>query len=151
MCALFLLLVASLLVFVVFWLVPANPQTIRPSSALTLPQAAAMTRSYLGLGKPLWQQYAKFVWRIVRHGSLGHSYCDRRRCSILAADAPVTGSLVVGSALVWLPLSLPLGPSRTPAESAVDRGATGFVLLGTSAHPVFVGLVCRTSSATGLA
>ena len=38
--ALFLLVVASMLVFVVFWLVPANPQAIRPASAITSPDAA---------------------------------------------------------------------------------------------------------------
>ena len=141
--SLFLLLVATLLVFVVFWLVPANPQAIRPASAITSPQAAAMTRDYLGLGKPVWQQYATFIWRIFRQGSLGDSYWSRRSVvSILATDAPVTGSLVLGSALLWLSFSLPLGIlAALRPKSAVDRGATAFVLLGLSAHPVFVGLV----------
>ena len=141
--ALFLLTVAATLVFVVFWLVPANPQAIRPASAITAPQAAAMTREYLGLGKPIWQQYLTFLWRLVAHGSLGHSYWSRESVvSILATDAPVTGSIVIGSAIVWLLFAIPLGTlAAVRPKSPVDRGATAFVLLGLSAHPVFVGLV----------
>jgi peptide/nickel transport system permease protein len=141
--ALFLLVVASILVFAVFWLVPANPQAIRPASAITAPEAAAMTQQYLGLGEPIWQQYGTFVWRIVAHGSLGFSYFSRQSVvSILAADAPVTGSIVAGSAILWLAIAIPLGIlAALRPRSAVDRGSTIFVLLGISAHPVFVGLV----------
>lgn len=141
--AAFLLVVASMLVFVVFWLVPANPQAIRPASAITSPEAARMTAEYLGLDKPIWQQYSTFVWRIVGHGSLGHSYFSRQSVvSILATAAPVTGSIVIGSAVLWLLFAIPLGVlAAVRPKSAVDRGSTAFVLLGLSAHPVFVGLV----------
>lgn len=139
----FLLVVASIAVFVVFWLMPANPAAIRPASAITSAEAQAMTRHFLSLDQPIWQRYLTFLWRMVRYGSLGHSYVSRQTVdSIIATDAPVTGSLVVGGAVIWLSTALPLGIlAALRPGSLLDRGSTVFILLGLSAHPVWVGLL----------
>lgn len=141
--ALFLLVAASVLVYVIFWLVPANPAAIRPASPFSTPDAQAAVRNYLHLGEPVWKQYLGFVWRILRHGSLGQSYWSRGSVdSIIATDAPVTASLVLGSAVLWLSLSLPLGVvAALRPRSLVDRTSTLVVLLGQSAHPVWLGLM----------
>ena len=141
--ALFLLFAASVLVFVIFWLVPANPAAIRPASPFSSPDAQAAVRSYLHLDEPIWKQYGAFVWRILRHGSLGESYWSRGSVdSIIANDAPVTGSLIMGSAVLWLSLALPLGVlAAMRPRSLLDRTSTLVVLLGQSAHPVWLGLM----------
>ncbi|HEY2327148.1 MAG TPA: ABC transporter permease [Gaiellaceae bacterium] len=140
--AVFLLFVASVLVFVVFWLVPANPAAIRPASPFSSPKAQADARHFLQLDLPIWHQYVNFVWRTVRYGSLGRSYVSRRSVdSMIGADAPVTGSLILGSAVIWLLVAIPLGIyAAVRPRSLADRTSTILILLGLSAHPVWIGL-----------
>ena len=88
-------------------------------------------------------EYAHYVWRIVRHGDLGYSYGNREAVTTrLFRAAPVTLSLVVGGLVVWLLISIPLGLlTALRPRSLVDRGATIFVLLGLSVHPLWAGLM----------
>lgn len=141
--AVFMFVLASVLVFVVFWLVPANPAAIRPGSPFSSPKALAMARHYLNLDQPIWRQYLDFVGGIVERGSLGRSYTNRRSVdAIITADAPVTGSLVLGAAVLWLSLAIPLGViAALRARTLFDRTSNLFVLLGLSAHPVWLGLI----------
>jgi len=54
----------------------------------------------------------------------------------------VTASLVIGGAVFWLLLSVPIGVlAAVRRGSLLDRGATSFVLIGISAHPVWIGLI----------
>ena len=56
--------------------------------------------------------------------------------------APVTISLVVGGAITWLLIALPVGIlSAMRPRSLLDRTATLFVLIGISVHPVWLGLI----------
>jgi peptide/nickel transport system permease protein len=56
--------------------------------------------------------------------------------------APVTASLVFGGAIFWLMLSLPVGIiSALKPRSLIDRAGMVFVLVGLSAHPVWIGLI----------
>jgi peptide/nickel transport system permease protein len=56
--------------------------------------------------------------------------------------APVTASLVFGGAILWLTLSVPLGIlSALRPRSMLDRVGMLFVLIGISAHPVWIGLI----------
>jgi peptide/nickel transport system permease protein len=67
----------------------------------------------------------------------------RREVSdIILQAAPVTASLVFGGAIVWLLIAIPVGLlSALRPRSALDRCATVFVLIGISAHPVWIGLI----------
>jgi peptide/nickel transport system permease protein len=61
---------------------------------------------------------------------------------IVFRAAPVTASLVFGGAIVWLTLALPIGiVSALRPRSLVDRAGMVFVLIGLSAHPVWIGLI----------
>jgi peptide/nickel transport system permease protein len=54
----------------------------------------------------------------------------------------VTASLVLGGALMWMLIALPLGIlSALRPRSMIDRTTMVFVLIGISAHPVWIGLV----------
>src|SRR5205807_7834990 len=56
--------------------------------------------------------------------------------------APVTASLVLGGAVFWVLIALPLGIlSALRSRSLLDRIAMVFVLVGISAHPVWIGLL----------
>src|SRR5438105_6664721 len=60
---------------------------------------------------------------------------------ILSSDA-VTSSLVFGGVIVWLLIALPVGIlSALRPRSLLDRASMTFVLIGISAHPIWIGLI----------
>jgi peptide/nickel transport system permease protein len=140
--AVFLFLVATILTFVLFWIVPPDPADLRPASQLG-PAGAAALRRYLRLDEPIWKQYLTFLWRLVGHHSLGYSFVNSEPINtIVAHAAPITASLVVGGALIWLVVAVPLGVlAGLRPRSARDRAAMLFALIGLSAHPIWIGLV----------
>jgi peptide/nickel transport system permease protein len=140
--ALFLVLAATIVTYLLFWIVPPNAASLYPATQYG-PIAAARIRHYLQLDQPIWRQYLWFLWRLVGHGSLGYSFVSRRTVdSIVWRDAPVTASLVLGGAVFWLSLSLPVGLlSALRPRSLADRFSMVFVLVGVSAHPVWIGLI----------
>lgn len=121
----------TLFVFIAFFALPKNTSRERH-----VPEAYRIHGSVTG-------EYAHYVWRLVGHADLGHSYATREAVTArLFRAAPVTLSLVGGGLLVWLMIAIPLGiVSATRPRSALDRGATIFVLVGLSAHPVWLGLM----------
>jgi peptide/nickel transport system permease protein len=79
----------------------------------------------------------------VRHGSLGESYATRREVTdMLAGALPVTISLVVGGAVLFMLIAIPVGVvCATRPHSLLDRLSMLVVLLGVSAHPAWIGLI----------
>ena len=140
--ALFLFLTTTFLAYFIFFVMPANPAQLIAGRGANATDIARVARFY-HFNVPIWQRYWIFLWNIVRHGSFGQSYVNGQPVrSLIAEDAPVTASLVVGSAVLWLVISIPLGIlSALRPRSLVDRGSTTFVLFGISTHPVVLGLV----------
>jgi peptide/nickel transport system permease protein len=140
--AIFLFLVATLLTYLIFYAIPADPAAAAAGKAPS-PGDVARVRAYLHLNVPIYQQYWIFLWNIIRHASLGHSFVNRQSVRFLVAqDAPVTASLVFGGALLWLSISIPIGIlSALRPRSVLDRVSMTFVLIGISAHPVWIGLI----------
>jgi peptide/nickel transport system permease protein len=134
-----LFLVISLFTFVVFFLIP-QPTVRGPGKGA---DTEIDIRDSIRLHGPVYQQYAQFVYRFVRHGSLGRSYFNRQTVSsIIARAAPVTISLVIGGAVLWILIALPIGIlSALRPRSLLDRGGMAFVLIGISAHPAWLGLM----------
>src|SRR5439155_8903875 len=61
---------------------------------------------------------------------------------VVAESAPVTASLVFGGAIVWLLIAIPIGVlSALRPRSLLDRLAMIGVLIGISAHPIWIGLI----------
>jgi peptide/nickel transport system permease protein len=141
--AVWLFFVATFIVYVIFFLIPANPARITGVGLAASPALLAQIRSQLHLDVPFYQQYWIFVWNIIRHQSLGYSFQNGVSVrSIVAQAAPVTASLVLGGMVFWLLLSIPIGIlSALKPRSLFDRGATLFVLIGISAPPFWLGLI----------
>jgi peptide/nickel transport system permease protein len=141
--AVFLFLAATMLTYVIFFVIPANPACIAAGKACSDPKVVANIKHFMGLDMPLWKQYALFVWRLVRHGYFGQSYVTGSPVrEVLATHVPVTASLVLGGAVFWLLLSFPIGIiSALKPRSLFDRAAVIFVLIGISAHPVWIALL----------
>ena len=140
--AIFLFLVATIITYLIFWVIPSDPARLAAGKAAT-PQDIARVRHYLHLDRPIWWQYYYFVENFVLHGSLGRSFVNRESIrTIISKDAPVTASLVFGGAIMWLSLSIPVGIlSALRPRSVMDRVTMTFVLIGISAHPVWIGLI----------
>jgi peptide/nickel transport system permease protein len=141
--AVWLFFVATFITYVIFFLIPSSPGRITGFGFSVSPVQAAQINSQWHLDVPAYQQYWIFVWNIIRHGSLGYSFANGASVRwILAQDARVTGSIVLGSAVIWLLISLPVGIlSALRPRSLFDRCAMVFVLIGIAAPPVWLGLI----------
>ena len=140
--AIFLLLAATIVTYVIFFLVPGDPAQLACGRACT-PQDVARVRHLLFLDRPIYVQYGHFLWNLIGHQSLGTSYANRVPVNYyIGQEVPVTASLVFGGAVFWLALSIPIGVlSALRPRTLLDRGAMAFVLIGISAHPVWIGLI----------
>ena len=139
-CVLFV--AVTLVTYVLFFLVPADPAKLVAGKAAT-PADVKRAAHFIGTDRPIYIQYLKFLERIVLHHNLGHSFANRQSVnSIVGAAAPVTASLVFGGAVFWMLLALPIGIlSALRPRSILDRVSMTFVLIGISAHPVWIGLI----------
>jgi peptide/nickel transport system permease protein len=140
--AIFLFFVATIITYLIFWVIPADPAKLAAGRGATTADVDRV-RHFLHLDEPIWEQYGRFVWNLVRHGSLGESFVNRQSVDYtIGQDAPVTASLVFGGAILWLSLSIPVGIlSALRPRSLLDRVSMTFVLIGISAHPVWIGLI----------
>ena len=140
--ALFLFLAATIITYLIFFVIPADPAALACGRACNQKEVHRVAH-FLYLDRPVWKQYLHFLWNLVGHQSLGHSFVNRQPVRfIIGQDAPVTASLVFGGALFWLSLSIPVGVlSALKPRSILDRMSMTFVLVGISAHPVWIGLI----------
>src|ERR671934_2621261 len=57
-------------------------------------------RHKLGVDRPIYVQYGKFVWRIVRHGSFGRSFGGGSIDPALRTALPQTAAIVGGGVVL---------------------------------------------------
>jgi peptide/nickel transport system permease protein len=138
---LLVLWIVSVAVFVLFFVTPHDPARLI-AGRLATPQTVALVNHRLGLDRPLVDEYGGFVWRAL-HGDLGYSYYSSAPVrQLLASRLPVTASLALGAAVLWLVVGVGVGvaAARRP-RSLVDRTGTLFVLTGLSMPTFLVGLL----------
>jgi peptide/nickel transport system permease protein len=140
--AFFLFIVASIITYIIFFVIPSDPAQLAAGRA-SKPEIVAHIRHNLHLDLPIYQQYWLFLWNIFRHASLGYSFRYGTSVRwIIGQDAPVTASLVMGGVFFWLLLAIPVGIlSALRPRSILDRSAMVFVLIGISAPAVWIGLI----------
>src|ERR671926_1336987 len=140
--AVVLFFAVTVVTYFLFFIIPADPAKLVCGKACKAGDVARIKHN-LGLDRPIYVQYGKFVWKLVRHGSLGYSYANRQSVNtIVGAAAPVTVSLVVGGAILWMLIAVPVGIlSALRPRSLLDRVSMTGVLVGISAHPVWIGLI----------
>ena len=141
--AVWLFFVATFITYVIFFLIPSDPGRLHAFGFTPSPVQAAKIASELHLDVPFFQQYWIFIWNLVRHASLGYSFQDGASVRwIIGQDARVTGSIVLGGAVLWTLISVPVGIlSALRPRSLFDRIAMVFVLIGIAAPPVWLGLL----------
>jgi peptide/nickel transport system permease protein len=141
--AMLLFVVITFVTFVIFFMGPQDPARAQCGGDIAQPPCLKLVTEKYGLNKPLYVQYAKFFNRLVLHQNLGTSYSNGENINdAIKKAAPVTASLVIGGAIVWMLIGLSIGVySALRPRSLLDRTAMLFVLIGISAHPVWIGLI----------
>jgi peptide/nickel transport system permease protein len=140
--AIVLFIAVTVVTYLIFFLIPVDPARLAAGKSATPAEVKAVAHR-LYLDRPVYEQYLHFLGQLVLHGSLGYSFNDRQSVnSSIFAAAPVTASLVIGGAVVWMLIAVPVGIlSALKPRSILDRFAMVGVLGGISAHPVWIGLM----------
>jgi peptide/nickel transport system permease protein len=140
--AIALFFAATFATFLIFYVVPEDPARVVAGRSAT-PAQVAEARHYIGTDRPIVVQYYRFIKRITVDRSLGQSFITRQSVNgTVFAAARKTASIVIGGAILWLIVSIPIGVlSALRPRSLLDRASMGFVLIGVSAHPVWIGLL----------
>ena len=141
--AILLFLIITFVTFVIFFMAPQDPARAQCGGDQASRACLELATEKLGLDKPIYVQYAKFLKRLLLDQSLGYSYATRASLNeVIIEDARVTASLVIGGAVLWMIIALSVGIfSALRPRSLIDRAAMVFVLIGVSAHPVWIGLI----------
>jgi len=138
-----MLLIVSALTFLIFYAFPsADPAALRAGRQAT-PELIAHIRQSLGLDRPIYVQYWRFLKGIVLHFDLGYSYQNQASVRAeLFSRLPVTISLAVGAFVVWMLVALPVGViSAIRRRSLLDRATMGAALVAISAPVYWLGLL----------
>ena len=150
--AVVLFFATTVVTYIIFFAIPANPARQVCGQRAT-PECIQRASDFLGTNKPFYVQYYKFVYRLMpfsfagglhaKEPNLGRSFTNRLSVNyVVGQAAPVTASLVIGGAIFWMLLALPIGIlSALRPRSLLDRFAMVGVLIGISAHPVWIGLI----------
>jgi peptide/nickel transport system permease protein len=140
--AVVLFLAVTVVTYIIFFIIPADPARAVAGRNPT-PAMIENARHYLGIDKPVYIQYLRFLKRLVLEQNLGRSFMNRESVnSEVGKAAPVTASLVFGGAIAWMLIALPIGIlSALRPRSLLDRASMTFVLIGISAHPIWIGLI----------
>src|SRR3954470_1951586 len=138
-----LVFVISLLVFIIFNVLPSGDIAALKAGRNSTPAAIAAIRHQLGLDDPLIAQYGRYMRDLVVHFDFGHSYTNDADVKELIFTAmPNTLFLVVGAAFLWLMAGIAIGMlSAVKRGSASDRIAMGGALVAISAPVYWLGLV----------
>jgi peptide/nickel transport system permease protein len=138
--ALVQILVVTLLAWLLFYVISrftgASPAQ-RIAGKTATPQQIALVAKNLGLDQPYWKQYLIFLGNLL-HGNLGFSYVQQRPVSQIVWPAMrATASLVLGAAVIWLAIAIPVGAyGGLRPRSFGDVAGRTIAILGMSI-PVF--------------
>jgi peptide/nickel transport system permease protein len=158
--ALGVLLVASVVTFSIFQLLPRVTKVDMAfyyTGRNTSPAQAAAVSERFGFDKPVWEQYwtwlsGIFTGRDLGDGvsavhcaapCLGYSFRQNRSVTEMLVQAfPVTLSIVIGAAVLWLAGGVAAGViAAAKRGSWFDRGSTVISLLGVSIPEFFSGML----------
>lgn len=156
-----LLWVISVVVFGLFYALPTNPASLSCGKACS-PAVIASAEKKLGLDKPIVEQYTTFVSGIFAGRDFGegtakvncpapclglsyHDPSDTPVLGLITGAFPVTLSITVGAAVLWLLIGVSVGVvSGLKRGSVFDRSSMVVALGGVSLPSFFTGLLVIT-------
>jgi peptide/nickel transport system permease protein len=146
---LLVLLAISVITFVIFVKLPSADPVTRAVGRHPSPELIAQVRHKFGLDRSLWVQYWNFAKGLIPwpgfflNKEVYYSYGNQ----IAVKDEiifrlPVTITLTVGAALLWVLIGVPIGIiSAIKPGTVFDRTSTLFALFGVSVPIFWLGLV----------
>ena len=147
------LFAVSLLVFIVFILLPGGDPAERMAGKNPTPQNIHNIRVQWGFDKPFYVQYARMMQKAFTGLTPGpHNQYDILRSFDTRQDVvheiikgiPATMSLCIGAAIIWLFFGIVVGViSAVTAGQASDRLITILALVGISMPVFWLGIVLR--------
>jgi peptide/nickel transport system permease protein len=138
-----LLLLVCALTFVLFNVLPSADPAVLRAGRNGSPSEIAYIRHSLGLDKPIYTQFYRYIKGIVLHFDFGYSYYSQQSVISLIKDRlPATISLTVGGAIIWLLSGILVGIiSAIKRGTVVDRTAMGLALVFVSMPVFWLGLL----------
>lgn len=133
--------IISVVVFVMFFVAPHDVARLLAGRQANPAEIAAIRRS-LGLDRPILEQYLSWIGRLL-HGDLGYSYRGSVPVrDLLASRLPVTASLALGAAVLWLLMGVAAGVlAAVRPRKIVDRIVTFAALFFYSMPTFLLGLL----------
>jgi peptide/nickel transport system permease protein len=142
------LLVISLITYAIFFLMSPIDPAVLFAGKVPQPQVVAAIRKEFGLDHPIYVQYLLFVKHIFlgdQWGWPGLGFSFQYRSSIkelLAQKLPISISLAVGAAILWLAVGIPVGViSAVRRRTVIDRTSMGFALFFVSVPEFWLGIM----------
>ncbi|RTE07861.1 ABC transporter permease [Paenibacillus whitsoniae] len=129
------------LVFLIIHWLPGDPaQMIAGEDAA--PERIAYLRQQFGLDRPLWEQYASYLWKSMQ-GDFGHSFANSQPVlDRLLAQLPATLSLALFSTIFAVIVGLVLGVLSAVYQNRVlDYIVRVISLLGVSMPKFWLGIL----------
>ena len=140
---LFVMWLMTITVFLIFFVGPGPADVARVLAGrnATALQVAAVAHRLL-LDRPVYVQYGHFIWLLL-HGNLGYDYYHSESVNTVIKSAfPITLSLTIGAAIIWLALGLSSGiVSAVRTRSLWDRAFTTLALTFYSMPTFVLGLL----------
>ena len=127
----------TLLTFAFVHMIPGDPVMIMAGERGISPERHAQLLAEMGLDKPLWQQYAHYIWGVL-HGDLGISL--KSRIPVWQEFVPrfkATLELGVCAMIFAVAVGIPVGVLAAVKRGSIfDHTAVGLALTGYS-MPIF--------------
>ena len=133
----------TVIVFLIFYVGPGSADVARALAGRTAsPETVALIAHRLFLDRPWYEQYWHFLTQLL-HGNLGYDYYhDQSVAEIIKQAFPITFSLLIGAAPLWLILGIGSGVyAATKPRSLLDRVFTGIALFFYSIPTFVLGLL----------
>ncbi|HEY5224299.1 MAG TPA: ABC transporter permease [Microbacteriaceae bacterium] len=150
------LLVIAAITYSIFYLLPTNPAQLSCGKPCT-PENLARVKEFMGYNLPWYEQFWDFLRGIVVGRTYGtgaaaivcpgpcFGYSFRLNATVtelIATRFPVTASIAVGAAIVWLLFGVAGGViSALKRGTALDRSIMTVAIAGVSAPSYLVGLL----------
>ncbi|WP_159347712.1 ABC transporter permease [Roseomonas harenae] len=136
------LLILSVMIFALQQLMPGDPAIIMAGEERGDPQVLAEIRAELMLDRPVWEQYAAWLWRLL-HGDLGFSWRIRQPVgSLILEKLPVTLQLGTMAFVIAVAIGVPAGViSAAYRDRPADWAANGIALAGISTPNFWLGIM----------
>jgi peptide/nickel transport system permease protein len=133
--------VITAVVFCMFFVAPSNVARLIAGRQAT-PETVALVKHRLGLDRPVLDQYGTYMWNLL-HGDVGYSFYNSTSVrSLIWQRIPVTFSLAIGAAVLWLLIGVSSGVlAATRPRSLADRTVTVAALFFYSMPAFLLGVI----------